>query len=282
MYLNEINSKNKGGQPVGLAWFTKQFHKTLRDGVTDSETGVRYQTYIMKSSAKGFSACNFCKYIQMRMSGSSNLAKRSAYQRKFQKHIDEVYADREELARIQRLCMVNPHHCGFFIDAADSNKFQLPTTKSTAKLLSQLWRIKQKMTCVQIFDAHKSLYFFRTLPDVPTGGNLTCTILAEMLTTGLFCKCTDLYINVDGAGDNICYTLIYALVHFLLSANSNKWNLKRIHVLRMKVGHTHNDLDATFGVLSRYVYGKHSRGDSRKDILSFKAFEEVRCLFVSH
>ena len=54
VYLNEINSKNKGGQPVGLAWFTKQFHKTLRDGVTDSETGVRYQTYIMKSSAKGF------------------------------------------------------------------------------------------------------------------------------------------------------------------------------------------------------------------------------------
>ena len=138
VYLNEINSKNKGGQPVGLAWFTKQFNKTLRDGVTDSETGVRYQTYIMKSSAKGFSACNFCKYIQMRMSGTSNLAKRSAYQRKYQKHIDEVYADREELARIQRLCIVNPHHCGFFIDAADSNKFQLPTTKSTAKLLSQL------------------------------------------------------------------------------------------------------------------------------------------------
>ena len=98
----------------------------------------------------------------------------------------------------------------------------------------------------------------------------------EMLKTGLFRKCTDLYINVDGAGDNICYTLIYALVHFLICANSNKWKLKRIHILRMKVGHTHNDLDATFGVLSRYVYGKNSRGDSRKDILSFKAFEEVR------
>ena len=43
----------------------------------------------------------------------------------------------------------------------------------------------------------------------------------------------------------------------------------------MQVGHTHNDLDAAFGVLSRVIYGKHARGDSRMDLLSFKKFKEV-------
>ena len=47
MYLNEITSKNKGGQPVGPVWFTKQFNKKLRDSVTDSETGVHYEVRIL-------------------------------------------------------------------------------------------------------------------------------------------------------------------------------------------------------------------------------------------
>ena len=82
--------------------------------------------------------------------------------------------------------------------------------------------------------------------------------------------------HVDGSGDNVNYTVMYALVHFLLCAHAKKMQLTRIHFLRMKVGHTHNDLDAAFALLSKLVYGKHSRGDPRKDLLSFKKFIEVR------
>ena len=132
---------------------------------------------VRESRAKGFSKCNVCQYLKMKMRGTDNQAKRAAYERRLQKHVQMVYADREELARIQRLCMVDPHHAGFFLDAADSQKFSIPTTKSTAKMMSQLWRIKQKLTCVQMFDTSQTLFMFRTLPNVPTGGNLTCTIL---------------------------------------------------------------------------------------------------------
>ena len=218
----------------------------------------------------------------MKLGGTNNMAKRATYERKLKQHVDEVYVDREELARIQRLCMVNPHHAGFYLDAADSQKFSIPTTKSTAKMMSQLWRIKQKLTCAQMFDTSQTLFMFRTLPNVPTGGNLTCTILMEMMKTGLFDNVTDLYINVDGAGDNICYTLVYSLIHFLLCAKANNWKLQRIHLLRMKVGHTHNLLDATFGLLSRVIYGKHARGDSRMDMLSFSSFKEVCYLVFTH
>ena len=67
-------------------------------------------------------------------------------------------------------------------------------------------------------------------------------------------KVTDLHINVDGAGDNVNYTLYYVLAHLLLKAKEQNWPLQRIHILRMKVGHTHCDLDATFAALSKFVY----------------------------
>ena len=92
----------------------------------------------------------------------------------------------------------------------------------------------------------------------------------------LFGTCTDVYINADGSGDNINYTVMYALVHFLLCAHAKKRKLTRIHLLRMKEGHTHNDLDAAFALLSKLVYGKHSRGDPRRDVLSFEQFIQVR------
>ena len=270
-----LHQLKKLGKPA----FLKQWQYVLQNGVTDPETSTSYKVVILQSRAKGFAMCNDCKYFQMRMRATRDWTKRAEYQRRLRSHLDLVRDDREELARIMRLCITNPRHVGFFLDAANSAKFQVPTTQSTAKLMSQLWRIRQKLTCVQMFDLKKTLYIFRTLPNVPTGGNLTCTILTYMFNTLASCEfqqATDLHINIDGAGDNVCYTLQYFIVHVLICAYENKWKLRRIHLLRMRVGHTHNDLDATFALLSRLVYGKHSRGDSRKDILSFEAFDEVR------
>ena len=116
----------------------------------------------------------------MRIVGTSDQTKKAAYRRKLTKHLDEIADDREELARVQRLCIRVKTHAGFYIDAADSNKFQIPTTRSTSKMLSKLWRIRQKLTCIQMFDIQKSLYIFRTLPDVPTGANLTATIISRI------------------------------------------------------------------------------------------------------
>jgi len=277
IYLKEATEKKYKHIEEGC--FENVWRELLKVGITNPETSVHCTVEVRKKKAKGFADCDCCSYYKMLICGTSDTSLRRAYQRKLDKHIRDVYDDREELARIQRLCIVDSKHCGFFLDAADSNKFGIPTTTSTAKQLSKLWRIKQKLTCVQMFDCRKSLYFFRTLPDVPTGGNLTCTILAEMfMKKNLMGTCTDVYINVDGSGDNINYTVIYALVHFLLCAHVKKLKLTRIHFLRMKVGHTHNELDAAFALLSKLVYGKHSRGDPRKDVLSFQKFIQVQLL----
>ena len=78
-----------------------------------------------------------------------------------------------------------------------------------------------------------------------------------------------MYINWDGASDNVNYTCLYALVHFLLCAEKEGWPLKKFVVLRLPVGHTHVLLDAAFGLLSQYIYGSHSRGDPRRDVLDW-------------
>ena len=168
--------------------------------------------------------------------------------------------------------MVDETDFGFFIDAVDSQKFGIPTTASQAKCLAHMARIKQKLTGVQLF-SDDGLLLFRTLPDVKTGGNLTLTIIGHMLDKYVRgTKIADLYINFDGASDNICYTVVYGIAHFLRCAVKRKWNLKRIHLLRFKVGHTHNTLDSTFGVLSRHVYGKH--GTTARD--SYRSEDSTR------
>ena len=198
---------------------------------------------------------------------------RSVFARRLDTHYNIVQSDREELARVSRLCAVDAEHFGFFIDAVDSQKFGIPTTGSQAKCLSGMRRVKQKLTGVQLFKDDR-LLLFRTLPDVKTGGNLTLTIIGIMLQRFVReSNTTDLYINFDGASDNICYTVLYGLAHYLYCAGKSDWRLKRIHVLRFQVGHTHNTLDATFGVLSRHVYGKH--GTTARDLLSFAGFNVV-------
>ena len=255
--------------------FGRVWNRVLCEGIEDPETSAHYVVNVRKSRAKGFAHCNVCEYYKHKIAGTRNVTKKAAYQRKLHHHILDVLDDRKELARVIRQCITNPKHSGFYIDAADSCKFQVPTTSAKGKNMSELWRIRQKLTCIQEFDLNKSLHFFRTLPDVPTGANLTMTIVTKFLALKDFAKIVDLHINVDGAGDNINYTLLYSMVHLLLSAKTKGWALKRIHLLRMKVGHTHCDIDATFALLSKDVYGKHSRGDSRKNIFSLSGFKKV-------
>ena len=245
----------------------------MRKGVTDPSTGVHFTTFVMSNRARGFSKCDKCEFLKAKLRTCKTKTSRAVYARRLDVHYDMINADREELARVARLCAVDDQHFGFFIDAVDSQKFGIPTTASQAKCLSHMRRIKQKLTGVQLFN-DDGLLLFRTLPDVKTGGNLTLTIIGHMMQNYVRnSNTTDIYINFDGASDNMCYTVVYGLAHFLYCAAKSGWKLKRIHVLRFRVGHTHNTLDSTFGVLSRHVYGKH--GTTARDLLSLPGFDSA-------
>ena len=71
------------------------------------------------------------------------------------------------------------------------------------------------------------------------------------------------------------YTCLYGLIHLLLSAEKERWPLRKFVILRLPVGHTHVLLDAAWGLLAQLVYGKHSRrGDARRDVLDWDSLHK--------
>ena len=128
-------------------------------------------------------------------------------------------------------------------------------------VVAGLYRIKNKITGVEFFSDRKIL-LFRTLPDITTGANLTLTIMTRIFNLGYLDEAKECYINWDGSHDNVNYTCIYTLMHFLLCAEREGWPLRKFVVLRLQVGHTHILLDAAWALLSKLLYGVKSRGTS--------------------
>lgn len=241
-------------------------------GVVNPETSNRLTVKIRRNRAEGFSACGDCEQLKYSVRMSKDPDCKAGFVRMFNKHLGSQQENRAAVNGVKRKCKVDPRHVGVFVDAVDKNKFGIPTTESASKSLAGQQRIKQKITGVQFF-SNKELLLFRTLPDVPTGGNLTMTIIEHLFSRGHVKNATDLHINLDGATDNICYTVFYGLAKLLKDAGDAGWPLRRIHLYRFDVGHTHNELDAAFGNLSISVYGKN--GTTPLDILSFSGFNEI-------
>ena len=288
-------------QGLVASYFYTKWREVMAKGVTDPDTSITYSTHVRVNHCRGFSTCDDCSLLQAMISLAKHMDEQEKFVRLLEKHHQEVADDRQECARIARACKIYPNHVGFMIDAMDKHKMGVPTTEAQAKCLGKMPRIVQKLTGCQSFK-DDSLFLFRTLPDVPTGGNLTLTIVTHLFTLPEVQQATDLYLNVDGASDNICYHVLYGLAYLLKQANKAGWPLQRIHILRFKactyahahttkththahlkhalgrsqVGHTHNQLDGTFGLLSRHTYGHNCGGTTGRDVLSFTGFYNVR------
>lgn len=127
--LYELYCKECTGKKLAFSSFAREWNRRLCKGVVDPETAVQYVVNIRKSRSKGFKKCDRCCFLKMQIAGTAKTAKRAARQRKLEEHIEDINCDRETLARIQRMCITQESHAGFFIDAADSGKFAIPTTR---------------------------------------------------------------------------------------------------------------------------------------------------------
>ena len=231
-YQQEVARTNL--KSLQKTYFYAKWSEVMKNGVTDPDTGIAYKTHVRVNHCRGFSTCDDCSLLQAQIGLAKLKDEQEKYTRLLKQHLTEVSDDREELARIARKCKIYPEHVGYMIDAIDKHKLCLPTTEASAKCLAKMPRIVQKLTGVQSFK-DDSLLLFRTLPDVPTGGNLTLTIVLHLFTLPEVQQATDLYLNLDGASDNVCYHLLYGLAYFLRRSSKAGWRLRRIHFLRFKV-----------------------------------------------
>lgn len=100
--------------------------------------------------------------------------------------------------------------------------------------------------------------FYRTYSHISSGTNLAChVLLREIERRQDYCLATGepmprtLFLQIDGCHDNTSKTF-YALIEDLISDDV----FDRIEVCRLPVGHTHEDIDALFGVLWRAMQNK--------------------------
>ena len=73
-----------------------------------------------------------------------------------------------------------------------------------------------------------------------------------------------------------CVTLSHSHIHPLNTHHTPTLSCASCDCLQ--VGHTHNQLDTTFGLLSQHVYDKICGGTTKCDVLSFTGLETVTCM----
>ena len=262
-------------KPLARSYLRSLWPQVLKEKIYDQVTGGEFTASVRRRSAPGFKACDRCELGILAQMMARTVEAKARAQRVYRKHLRGVGKDRDEACRIQRKCCTSAgESLGFSIDGMDMAKTQLPSTQSQAKTLGRLYRIKQKITGVQVYGT-TGLLLFRSLPDVATGANLTSTIICRLFSLGLADRAEEMYVQWDGSSDNVAYTNVWFLVWLLVSAERAGWPLRRVYLLRFLVGHTHNRLDAMFAQLSKSLYGNHSRGASRRDVLSLSEFRSV-------
>ena len=77
----------------------------------------------------------------------------------------------------------------------------------------------------------------------------------------------ELYIQIDGASDNVNFTNVYFFCWFLITMSSYGYPLYTIHLCRLMVGHTHNDVD------QRHSLSTQSRDRDEPNLWSFTSFK---------
>lgn len=200
----------------------QQWYKQLHSQMPEPKSGDFFIVKIKKIFAPGFKKCNICIELKLAQQLAKTPAERAVTVEKYRAHKLSTRRDRDELERYKHECRVLDTDVGYTIDADDINKFPTPTTKAPAECLTKLKRIKNKITGVELWDGKRTLMLFNTLPDIRTGADLTMTIIYRMFNLGVFDKCVNMRINIDGASDNVNYTSIKAFCHLLVSAEKTR------------------------------------------------------------
>ena len=165
---------------VKKSTFRKLWYQQLKVPLADPVSGDVFDILIRRRRAVGFKACDLCCSLRFALMMASMKKLRDIAKEKYLAHLRKVKANREGLQRARVECD-GIKVVGVSVDGADFGKFPTPTTKSKAKVLGGMHRIKNKLTGVEFFSGERKIVIFRSLPNVSTGANLTLTIFVRFV-----------------------------------------------------------------------------------------------------
>ena len=123
------------------------------------------------------------------------------------------------------------------IDAADQAKHRCPLLSFTSRASAKVKKIIQQF--VGVLDHRMGYSLFRRMPYVQKGANLTLTLLIELIRQGHLDKKSEMFIQWDGASENVAKTNLRFFVWFLLMCDSKGLPLQTITVCRLSRMHSH-------------------------------------------
>ena len=146
---------------------------------------------------------------------------------------------------------------------------KMGTHATTLPILSNLNSIKDPFPVSvtgAISHGTNETTFYLSTPNVATGASYTIhCIFSEMkklYAVNGFKPLRKVYIEIDGASDNVAKAVLAAIEHLVL-----KQFALEIQLARLPVGHTHEDIDSRFGKIWTYMRNRH--------VYTFDAFIEI-------
>ena len=183
-----------------------------------------------------------------------------------------VYYARRALSRLKQICQDGKVHVSLILDGMDQAKFSTPRDERLDQS-KEFEGVRPRLHVVGVIVHGYFRQIYVTDPDVPKDSNLTCEILANVLT---HLKEMGVPLSVDVVlhiqGDNTC------------RENKNNTTMKFCGALTgfsrivvgeqeyLVTGHTHEDIDQLFGRLAKFLLGQHRLEDPAAFVAAINGF----------
>lgn len=225
-----------------------------------------------------FTQCTTCSNFATEMTKAKDNVQADGIKARWNNHVDDVMACRRIYYDNRDRAFARPEETLCIIaDIMDQKKNHIPHFVRSSKKHGKLQGVKQCVMGVKIH-GHGTEYYIAQ-PRVGTGGGSNFTIecinrcirhlAGQLETRGKFLP-PRLYLQMDNcAGDNKNYAIM-GWVNFLVKMRV----FETVEVGYLPVGHTHEDIDQHFSVLSRHL--------KRHNALSKSAYEAVVLGAFSH
>jgi hypothetical protein len=234
--------------------------------------------HVKCSKAKGsFSMCDICASCTGNMKRASTAAEYEKWKGKRDTHF-ALQREQRRVYYVNRLrAQTHPSEVlSMIIDAMDQKKTELPVMYRKKKKDANMQFIKQKIMAV-IAHGH-GRYLYAAHPPLPTGANFTieCLWRTLMKLEGEHsdrgeCLPKRLILQMDNASDNKAVAMLAFASHLV-----EEGVFEGVELNFLIVGHTHEDIDQMFSVISTKLRKLvHSSSSLTLSVVSFDDFKRV-------
>lgn len=223
-------SRRPAGSKSGEALLFTRFCQLWKEvcGVGYVEDGETY-TIKIRPPRSGFT-CDICQKLMAKKRKASTQSEKDSISHQIRQHLQQAREAREAYADIILLAQMNPQIASWAIDAADQAKHHCPKLSFLCRELSKIKKIVQQF--IGVLDHRMGYALFRRLPYVPKGANLTLTLIIDMIRRGHLRGKSQVYIQWDGASENVAKTNLRFFIWLLLACEDQGLDLDTITVGR--------------------------------------------------